>query len=133
MSARGQKRRLDGRHANSGLPRLAWAGKGSAQPDLLESANSNAMKMIAGTFANNIGSEPSRSFSTAFSLWARITGTPYFDDLALKVTFRHQELRLIEARNISVDYPTPLRLLLGQVIRRCGMAFMLDTLPQSLM
>jgi hypothetical protein len=35
-----------------------------------------------------------------------ISGTPYFNEVDLKVTFRHHGLRLIEARNLSVDHTT---------------------------
>jgi 2-polyprenyl-3-methyl-5-hydroxy-6-metoxy-1,4-benzoquinol methylase len=61
---------------------------------------------------------------------APITGGKYFTDGDLRETFRRHGLRLIEARNLSVDFSTPARLLLGQAIRRCGSASMLDLLPE---
>jgi hypothetical protein len=61
-----------------------------------------------------------------------VAGGKYFTHHGLVSAFRRHGMCQIGTHNLSVDYSTPFRLLLGQAIRRTGFAFLLDVLPEHL-
>ena len=61
-----------------------------------------------------------------------IRGGKHFTRNGLLSAIRRHGMCQIGTHNLSVDHSTPLRLLLGQAIRRSGAVFVLDILPEHL-